>query len=59
MIGGVTRHMLPHLPVVPHLQVKRLLDEYAGRLQRRLVLAYVVRNWVIQCAAVRCLFKRT
>ena len=25
MIGGVTRHMLPHLPGVPHLHVNRLL----------------------------------
>ena len=23
MMGGVTRHMLPHLPGVPHLHVKR------------------------------------
>ena len=25
MIGGVTRHMLPHLPGVPHLHVNRPL----------------------------------
>ena len=25
MIGGVTHHMLPHLPGVPHLHVKRPL----------------------------------
>ena len=25
MLGGVTRHMLPHLPGVPHLQVNRCL----------------------------------
>ena len=25
MLGGVTRHMLPHLPEVPHLHVKRPL----------------------------------
>ena len=23
MLGGVTRHMLPHLPGVPHLHVNR------------------------------------
>ena len=26
MLGGVTRHMLPHLPGVSHLQVSRLLE---------------------------------
>ena len=26
MIGGVTRQMLPHLPVVPHLHVNRPLE---------------------------------
>ena len=25
MLGGVTRHMLPHLPEVPHLHVNRPL----------------------------------
>ena len=25
MLGGVTRHMLPHLPGVPHLHVNRPL----------------------------------
>ena len=29
MIGGVTHHMLPHLPGVPHLHVNR---PYVGRL---------------------------
>ena len=27
MLGGVTRHMLPHLPGVPHLHVNRPLDK--------------------------------
>ena len=26
MLGGVTRHMLPHLPGVTHLHVKRPLE---------------------------------
>ena len=26
MFGGVTRHMLPHLPGVPHLHVNRPLE---------------------------------
>ena len=26
MIGGVTRHILPHLPGVPHLHVNRPLN---------------------------------
>ena len=26
MLGGATRHMLPHLPGVPHLHANRLLD---------------------------------
>ena len=26
MIGGVTRHMLPHLSVVPHPHVNKPLD---------------------------------
>ena len=26
MLGGVTRHMLPHLPGVPHFHVKRPLE---------------------------------
>ena len=31
MIGGVTRHMLPNLPGVPHLHVNRRLDPvYTG-----------------------------
>ena len=25
MLGGVTRHMLPHLPGIPHLHVNRPL----------------------------------
>ena len=28
MIGGVTRHILPHLPEVPHLHVNSSLAEY-------------------------------
>ena len=27
MLGGVTRHMLPHLPGVPHLHVNRPLKK--------------------------------
>ena len=34
MIGGVTRHILPHLPGVPHLHVNRPLDLLTGRTQR-------------------------
>ena len=30
MIGGVTRHMLPNLPGVPHLHVNRRLDPVYG-----------------------------
>ena len=31
MIGGVTRHMLPNLPGIPHLHVNRRLDPvYTG-----------------------------
>ena len=30
MIGGVTRQMLPHLPVVPHLHVNRPLNSTPG-----------------------------
>ena len=31
MIGGVTRHLLPNLPGVPHLHVNRPLDPvYTG-----------------------------
>jgi len=28
MIGGVTRHMLPYLPGVPHLHVNGPLNDY-------------------------------
>ena len=33
MIGGVTRHMLIHLPGVPHLHVNRSLEILAGRVE--------------------------
>ena len=33
MLGGVTRHMLPHLPGVPHLHVQRLLENTATEPQ--------------------------
>ena len=31
MIGGVTRHMLPHLPGVPHIHVNRPLEKARWR----------------------------
>ena len=33
MLGGVTRHMLPNLPGVPHLHVNRPLDKKKKFLQ--------------------------
>ena len=54
MIGGVTRHMLPHLSRVPHLQVNRLLvgchvnvqplpqTRWAGHFKRSLARLRVV-----------------
>ena len=30
MLGGVIRHMVPHLPGVPHLHVNRPLEEEIG-----------------------------
>ena len=41
MLGGVTRHVLPHLPGVPHLHVNRPL---VGAIQRQ-------RNVQKKCAA--------
>ena len=35
MIGGVTRHILPHLSRVPYLHVNRLLD-WRGRDSREI-----------------------
>ena len=33
MIGGVTRHMLPHLPEVPHLHLKKHLFQGASAIK--------------------------
>ena len=41
MLGGVTRHVLPHLPGIPHLHVNRPL---VGAIQRQ-------RNVQKKCAA--------
>ena len=34
MIGGVTRHILPHLLGVPHLHVNRPLDKQSNNFAR-------------------------
>ena len=34
MLGGVTRHMLPHLTGVPHLHVKKALSPRSTDLKQ-------------------------
>ena len=47
MIGGVTRHSLPHLPGVLHLHVNRPLVKLGGKMQMQYIpglLHYIVRR---------------
>ena len=41
MIGGVTHHMLPHLPGVPHLHVNRPLEGKTTTLRVHHTFLYI------------------
>ena len=45
MIGGVTRHMLPHLPGVPQLHVNRPLVSPASLWAERALLSLYFNEW--------------
>ena len=44
MLGGATRHMLPHLPGVPHLHVNRL-DAMVDAIYRRNARVIEMQNF--------------
>ena len=46
MLGGVTRHMLPHLPGVPHLHVNRPLNTMID--QGKVINTYALLTKFIQ-----------